>query len=236
VPFARTKLYWTLAVRLVASCAAVVLCGCATQIKDTSRTFTTVVIDAGHGGHDSGARGVGGIREKNAALDVAQRLEGHLRGAGFKTVMTRTDDRFIPLGTRVAMLNAEKNAMFVSVHFNYSRRRAVHGAEIYYHDGSSRPLAMAVQRELASAAANRGVLKANFHVLKNAQYPAILVECGYLTNRSEGRRAASAKHRELLARKIAAGIINYRYPQGRPAPASALAYRDALDAAGAQPQ
>src|SRR5436305_6209550 len=86
-------------------------------VKDTSKTFKTVVVDAGHGGKDSGAYRRSGPPEKMVALDVAQRLERKLRESQLNTVMTRDSDVFIPLNDRVAVENKQKNAVFVSIHF-----------------------------------------------------------------------------------------------------------------------
>ena len=97
------------------------------RVKNTSKTFTTVVVDAGHGGKDSGAYRRSGPPEKIVALDVAQRLERKLRESQLKTVMTRSSDVFIPLEERVSIENSQKNAIFVSIHFNDSRRRGIRG-------------------------------------------------------------------------------------------------------------
>src|SRR5436189_5883643 len=100
--------------------------------KDTSRSFRTVVVDAGHGGKDNGAYRRFGGAEKIATLDVAQRLDRKLRESQMQTVMTRSSDAFISLDERVAIENSQKNAIFVSIHFNDSRRRGIHGFETYY--------------------------------------------------------------------------------------------------------
>src|SRR5437867_2937565 len=110
----------------------------APAVKNTSKTFTTVVVDAGHGGKDTGAYRRYGPPEKIVALDVAQRLDRKLRESQLKTVMTRSSDVFIPLNDRVAIENSQKKAIFVSIHFNDSRRRGVHGFETYYHSASAR--------------------------------------------------------------------------------------------------
>ena len=117
-------------------------------IKNTSRTFSTVVVDAGHGGRDSGALRRYGPPEKIVALDVAQRIDNKLRESQIKTVMTRTGDVFIPLDTRVAIENSQKNAIFVSIHFNDSRRRGIHGFETYYHSPAAYDLAQRIQSKL----------------------------------------------------------------------------------------
>ena len=106
-------------VALLAACSTVGTPG----VKNTSKTFSTVVVDAGHGGKDSGAFRRYGPPEKMVALDVAQRLEKKLRESKIKTVMIRDSDVFIPLNDRVAMENKQKNAVFVSIHFNDSRKR-----------------------------------------------------------------------------------------------------------------
>jgi N-acetylmuramoyl-L-alanine amidase len=195
------------------------LAACATApktTKNTSKTFTTVVVDAGHGGKDNGAYRRYGPPEKVVALDVAQRLDRKLRESQLKTVMTRSSDVFIPLDERVAIENAQKNAIFVSIHFNDARRRGIHGYETYYHSGTSFELANRIQSKLMTIprSANRGVHTANFRVLRLAYYPAVLVECGFLSNRSEGNQARDWEYRELLADRIAEAIVEQRYGPG----------------------
>src|SRR6058998_114032 len=112
------------------------LAACATApkaAKNTSKTFATVVIDAGHGGKDNGAYRRYGGAEKVATLDVATRLEQKLRESRFHTVMTRSMDELVSLDNRAAISNQQKNAIFISVHFNDSGRRGIHGFETYYH-------------------------------------------------------------------------------------------------------
>src|SRR5229473_6303881 len=94
--------------------------------KDTSTSFRTVVVDAGHGGKDNGAYRKFGGAEKIATLDVANRLSRKLRESDLKIVMTRSTDVFIPLEERVAIENAQKNSIFVSIHFNDSSRPRNH--------------------------------------------------------------------------------------------------------------
>jgi N-acetylmuramoyl-L-alanine amidase len=186
------------------------------QLKNTSRTFTSVVVDAGHGGRDSGAYRRFGPPEKVVTLDVATRLSRKLRESQFNVVMTRTGDVFIPLDTRVDIENGTPNSIFVSIHFNDSRRRGVKGFETYYHSAYAAELAQNIQSRLCSlkGAVNRGVHTADFRVVRKAIYPAVLVECGYLSNRSEGREARNAEYRDLLADKIAQAIVEQRHGLG----------------------
>src|SRR6266566_3776160 len=195
------------------------LAACATApkvTKNTSKTFSTVVVDAGHGGKDNGAYRRFGGAEKIATLDVAQRLNRKLRESQLKTVMTRSSDVFISLDERVDIENSKKNSVFVSIHFNDSRRRGVHGFETYYHSPNSSELAERIQSKLMTIpnSMNRGVHFANFRVLRLATYPAVLVECGFLSNRREGKIARDSEYRELLADRIAEAIVEIRYGPG----------------------
>lgn len=201
-----------------AACVLLTACGSGSgiRVKDTTRTFTTVVVDAGHGGKDNGAVRRYGGTEKTATLDVATRLARKLRESQFKTVMTRSGDVFVSLDKRAAISNRQKNAIFVSVHFNDSGRRGIRGFETYYHSPVARTLAYRIQEQLMTlpGAANRGVKTANFRVLRKAEYPAVLVECGFLSNRKEGAAARSAGRRDALADKIAEAIVDQRYGKG----------------------
>src|SRR5437764_9239488 len=215
--------------RIITLAFVVLLAACGTVgthgVKNTTKTFTTVIVDAGHGGKDSGAYRRSGPPEKNVTLDVAQRLEHKLRESQIKTVMTRDSDVFIPLNDRVAIENNQKNAIFVSIHFNDSRKRRVHGFETYYHSGASFDLANGIQQKLMSIpnSANGGVHTANFRVLRLASCPAVLVECGYLSNRSEGNQARDSEYRELLADRIAEAIVEERYGTGAYRPPAQIA-------------
>src|SRR5438067_4521896 len=195
------------------------LAACATApkaTKNTTKTFNTVVVDAGHGGKDNGAYRRYGGAEKVATLDVAKRLNQKLRESQLKTVMTRSSDVFIELDQRVAIENAQKNSIFVSIHFNDSRRRGIRGFETYYHSGASSDLANSIQQKLATIphSASRGVHTANFRVLRLANCPAVLVECGFLSNRNEGGQARDWEYRELLADRIAEAIVEQRFGSG----------------------
>ncbi len=104
-----------------------------------------IVIDAGHGGHDSGTLGAGGIEEKNVVLDVALRLGKLLHDRlGADVVYTRDDDTFVPLETRTAIANKAQADLFISVHANSSHDPNVHGVEVYYLNFTTDPEAMKV--------------------------------------------------------------------------------------------
>ncbi|HMG04254.1 MAG TPA: N-acetylmuramoyl-L-alanine amidase [Chthoniobacterales bacterium] len=149
----------------------------------------TVVLDAGHGGFDRG--GVPGqrISEKDKTLDVAQRLKRILTASGYRVIMTRDSDVFIPLGTRVAIANSYRGAIFVSIHFNCAPRVGANGIETYYYRGDSASLAASIHRNVVSSAPseNRGIRRRGFYVLRRTAIPSVLVECGF--HQPHGRKA-----------------------------------------------
>jgi N-acetylmuramoyl-L-alanine amidase len=175
--------------------------------KDSSPS-ATVVIDAGHGGYDRGGIPGQRVSEKDMTLDVAQRLKKALAASGYRVVMTRDSDVFVPLGTRVAIANSYSNAIFVSVHFNSAKRSGASGIETYFYDRESLPLASAIHYYVAGGApsSNRNVRRRGYYVLRKNRNPAVLVECGFLTNPTEAALAQSASYRQKLAEEIAAGV------------------------------
>jgi N-acetylmuramoyl-L-alanine amidase len=134
-----------------------------------------------------------------------------LKRAGFRTVMTRDDDVFIPLDERAAISNRQQNAVFVSIHFNDSRNHSIHGVEGYYNSGAGAQLAGRIDGDLSRISYVRGAKSAMFRVLRLNQYPACLIECGYLSNNAEARLCATEAYRMKLADGIAEGIIEQRY-------------------------
>ncbi|MGB9475628.1 MAG: N-acetylmuramoyl-L-alanine amidase [Candidatus Udaeobacter sp.] len=181
------------------------------QAKRASRdsgSTTTVVIDAGHGGYDRGGIPGQRVSEKDMTLDVAQRLKKVLAANGYRVVMTRDSDVFVPLGTRVAITNSYPNAIFVSVHFNSAKRSGAGGIETYFYSRESLPLASAIHYYVAGGApsSNRNVRRRGYFVLRKTNVPAVLVECGFLTNPTEAALAQTASYRQKLAEEIAAGI------------------------------
>lgn len=178
----------------------------------SARPFQTVVIDAGHGGHDLGGIRGQKVKEKVVALDVAKRLQKQLKRAGFRTVMTRTSDVFVSLGQRVAIANAHPDAIFVSVHFNAAPRAGARGVETFYATRNSQPIAAQIQQALTSIprTESRGVKHAEFFVLRKNGVRAALTECGFLTNPEDTALAVKASYRQRLAEGMATAIQRYR--------------------------
>jgi len=193
-----------------ASLLATLFICCNSPAAQTGRTSenVTVVIDAGHGGHDRGGIPGQRVAEKVMTLDVAQRLRNVLQASGYNVVMTRDSDVFVPLGTRVAIANSYRNAIFVCVHFNATNRSGASGIETYFYSRDSLPLASAIHHFVVGGApsGNRGVRRRGYYVLRKTSIPAVLVECGFLTNPTEAAYAQTASYRQKLAEEIAAGV------------------------------
>tara|TARA_B110000037_G_scaffold140379_1_gene158742 strand:- start:279 stop:872 length:594 start_codon:yes stop_codon:yes gene_type:complete len=166
-----------------------------------------VIIDAGHGGKDSGAVSrFTGQKEKDANQDFAKRLRSELRGS-FRTVMLRSDDRFIDLDDRMAFANRYPGAILVSLHFN-SGSSSRRGPETYWWRVDSHGLALRCQRAMKSVApysSNAGNVR-RLRLTRNPSIPCVLLEGGYMSHSSEARQINSASHRERLAKAIAKAI------------------------------
>jgi len=204
----------------------------------TSRKISTIVLDPGHGGKDPGNR-VAGRNEKAATLALADELRDQLAVAGFKVILTRTKDKFVELPVRPDIANRANADLFVSLHFNAteSGKTEVSGPETYcitpvgasssnaqgeganygatpanVCEKKSLLLAFAVQRSLVKNldVTDRSVRRARFAVLREAEMPAILVESGYMTHPTEGKKIFDAAYRKQLAAAIVKGILNYQ--------------------------
>lgn len=181
-------------------------------LASLAAAFDTVILDPGHGAHDRGAA-IGYVYEKHLALDTARRVEQLLKKEGLKVIMSRSRDVFIPLQERSALGNSKGNAIFVSIHYNYNRGGSGAGVETYYHFSSSYTLAAYIQAYLVQRTkmTHRGVKSANFHVIRaTTKNPAVLVECGFVSNPTERARMLTGEFRARIAEGIAQGIVAYR--------------------------
>ncbi len=206
--------------------------------KAETRKIDTVCLDPGHGGADPG-NNEGRYREKSLTLELARSVRKKLESAGLKVVMTRDTDKKLSLSSRPAVALRHEADLFVSIHFNSApgAGRSASGPEIYCltppgaastnaggrgatsvsypgnrHDEENALLAHQIQRALVDAAAprDRGIKRARFAVLRYAAMPAVLIEAGFMSNRTELKKITSSSHREKTARAIADGIIGYK--------------------------
>ncbi len=171
--------------------------------------FKTVIIDAGHGGKDSGATSAHtGQREKDLALDTAKRIANDL-SRDFKVVMMRSDDTFVDLDDRVVRANRYGGAILVSMHYN-SGPSGIRGPETYYWRVDSHGLAVRCQNAMAGVSpaesGNRGLVRRRIRLTRNPEIPCLLLEGGYLSNAAESRQISDAGYRQKLANAIAGAI------------------------------
>ena len=212
------------------------------KIKDAEK-IDTVVLDAGHGGHDNGAVSPFGF-EKDFALDVVGRARMLLMQAGFKVVLTRSNDTFISLYDRVKIANAQKNALFVAVHFNAGGNgtgietytlsprgvpsMAADGPSItdltpcagHQNDAENMALATAMHAALVvrSRMWDRGIKRARFVVIRDISIPGVLIEGGFQTNMNDAKMIATPAYRQQMAAAILQAATNYRRAVGQPTP------------------
>jgi N-acetylmuramoyl-L-alanine amidase len=191
---------------------AAIFAGCASPYHQGAGDFSTIIVDAGHGGFDRGGRPVSGAPEKVLALDTAKRLAKILRNKGFHVIETRTRDVFVPLGARTAVSNRAADSIFVSIHYNWVPRRGARGIEIYYFSPRSWRLASNILRQATRAypTEDRGVKRSRFYVLRANRRPAVLCELGFVSNPQDNRYLQNRTYRQRLAERIADGIIAER--------------------------
>ncbi len=204
-----------------------------------AESIDTIVLDAGHGGHDKGATCSFGY-EKDFSLDVARRARLLLTQAGYKVVMTRSTDIFIPLHERVRYANQYSNALFISIHFNSGGQGT--GLETYTlaprgvpsmmadgprigdldpcpgHANDAQNIALATATHAAmvirSRMFDRGIKRARFVVIRDITIPGVLVEGGFLSNSYDARLIATPAYRQQMASSLLQAVQNYRRAVG----------------------
>nr|OOB76837.1 MAG: hypothetical protein BEN19_00425 [Epulopiscium sp. Nuni2H_MBin003] len=185
-----------------------------------------IVIDPGHGGYDPGKVGSNGVYEKNINLDISLKLRDYLEDNGYKIILTRdTDcdldnipDKFHKnndMRARKDIINSSKAQVLVSIHQNAFSQESVRGAQVFYYSdtGSGKTLANFVQtsiREKVDPNNTRPIKNSpDYFLLKTSDMPAIIIECGFLTNKEEERMLLNAEYQSLIAGAIGDGIIQF---------------------------
>ena len=185
---------------------------------NTNSGNNTVVLDAGHGGSDSGAVS-GGRREKDYALRTTLAASSALRAKGYNVVLTRSNDTYLSLGTRTAISNEVKPKLFTSIHYN-SYNGSANGTEVYYNvkdknGGLTKTTASNVLKRIVNTFgfSNRGIkAKANnsgtdyYYVLRHNNYPSILIECAFIDSTKDMNKLSSDASVNNLGNQIATGI------------------------------
>lgn len=189
-----------------------------------------VIVDAGHGGEDGGAIGIDGTVEKNINLDIALKLRNILKFYGFDVIMTRTDDvmtcndnlktlrerKVSDIHNRFALIEENPDAVFVSIHQNKFSDTSQHGTQVFYsgYNEKSKKLAEYIQDSVKNnlQPQNSRVVKksgSGIYLLYHAKTPAVLVECGFVSNSDEVKQLNNEEYRMKIALLIADGILKY---------------------------
>ncbi len=176
--------------------------------------FETVVIDPGHGGNDEGTEWHK-VSEKDLTLSIARRVDNILRDHKIQTVLTRQCDAFVSLDERAEIANLIPESLLLSIHFNGSRMSDVNGFEIFAFRQSptSRVIAESIQQSLAESlrSKNRGLFtNQDYAVLVRSAGSAVLVECGFISNKAEAARLSSPEGQQTLAEALALGVMRIK--------------------------
>lgn len=188
------------------------------------KTNYVVVIDAGHGGRDDGCSGVNGTKESNINLAIAKKLKNDLESLGIKVVLTRSDNNGLyksnvdnykqsDMSERIKIIEESNADMVISIHCNSYADSSVSGAQTYYHEGDEigKEFAEAVQEQLKKQLQNaRGEIgKGDYYLLKETGAPAVIVECGYLTNAQDEELLQTEDYQTRVSYAIMCGVIKY---------------------------
>ena len=194
-----------------------------------------IVIDPGHGGADGGAVGYDGVVEKNINLQISLKLRTLFQAAGFPVLMTREDDRSIhdsdantlrsqkstDLHNRLGIIRANPQALFISIHQNKFEQSQYWGTQVFYSPGcdDSKRLAQSIQSAvhgLIQPENEREIKKADkdLYILYYAKTPAVMVECGFLSNPEESKRLQDSDYQTRMAFSILCGALRYRAGEG----------------------
>lgn len=183
-----------------------------------------IIVDPGHGGFDPGKPGITGLDEKHLNLKIALMLRNYLERAGAMVIMTRTSDDDVDGMDGVKHKSkdmkerkklSEEGEILVSIHQNSFTQSSVKGAQTFFNGKSEegKALAKSIQAQIKEGvdSSNRRVAKSNtnYYVLKATQIPAVIVECGFLTNPEEEKKLNQEEYQDLIARNIYLGIIRY---------------------------
>ena len=195
------------------------------QVVALHRNKTTIVIDVGHGGSDPGKVGIQGIKEKDVNLAIARYLKDYLIAEDYTVYMTRETDQGLydesvsnkkksDLSNRIQFLQKKNASCMISIHQNSYPDTIQHGAQTFYYDGreEDKNFAQYVQDSLLTFdPSNTRQIKSStsYYILKNAQVPSILIECGFLSNPEETANLTDPNYQKQIAYAIAIGTCRY---------------------------
>lgn len=182
------------------------------NLESKENSQYVVYIDPGHGGYDPGAQG-NGIVEKDIVLNYGLRLKEKLEANGIKVIMSRTSDVYVSLEDRSRGANSVNPDIFISIHINSAGATSASGIETFYKKDIDKLLAEKIQSKLINytGALDRGAKWEDFHVVRETNMPASLVECGFLTNVNEANNLKNWGYQEDLIDAMLGGALDYLY-------------------------
>ncbi|MGN0467328.1 MAG: N-acetylmuramoyl-L-alanine amidase CwlD [Acutalibacteraceae bacterium] len=197
---------------------------------EQAKELPVIIIDAGHGGEDGGTSSSSGIVEKNINLAISKKLEALFKLSGFEIIMTRSDDRLIfdensstirekkvsDIHNRMKIIEENPNSIFLSIHQNHFSQSRYNGAQVFYskNNSESEKIADYIQQQIKSdlQPENERQIKPSgteIYLLHNAVTPAVMVECGFLSNAGEAQNLNDDEYQTKMAFSIYNGILNY---------------------------
>ena len=198
------------------------------NIEQTS--VPLIIIDAGHGGEDGGTSSSSGILEKNVNLAISMKIKVLLDSLGFETMMTRSDDSLFyddsctrmrekkvsDVHHRMELINKYPNSIFLSIHQNHFSESKYNGAQVFYskNNSESKEIAEVLQQSICSQLQNDNERKikpsgTEIYLLYHAKTPAVMVECGFLSNAGEAQKLNDETYQTQMSMAIVDGLINY---------------------------
>lgn len=182
---------------------------------------SVIVLDAGHGGKDEGAM-VDDVTEKGINLSIVLKLQKLFEDAGARVVLTRVDENDLSSSTasnhkredmknRINIINDEKNDLLLSIHLNSYSNTSVKGAQTFYMKGNaaSELLAGCIQVQFLDIDSKMEPKSGDYYLLNNSRIPAVLIECGFLSNPEEREKLMQEEYQDKVANLIFAGTLNY---------------------------
>ncbi len=216
---------------IVAVICIIILCGIMMGVFFTakhvfaSRGTQTIVIDAGHGGRDAGCSGINtGVSESEIALSIAKKLETNLQNIGYKVVMTRTNSDGLydqnasnfkksDMAKRKKIIEKADADMVISIHLNAYPAITERGAQVFYQSGneSGKSLSQALSTQLSCMlpSARSESIGGDYYILKCADVPSSIVECGFLSNPEEEALLVTDDYQSKVAYAIMCGVVAY---------------------------
>lgn len=171
----------------------------------------TICVDAGHGGHSSGAKGVDNL-EKDLCLQMCLSLQRELEQRGARVIMTRDTDTFVSLEGRCIIANNANADLFISIHLNSTpTRNSASGTETYWHTPQSQRLARALHRRVVNTfkGEDRGIRNRGFYVIRNTDMPSVLLEIGFINHKNDEALLAQGAFQNHLAESLTLGVLDF---------------------------